>query len=441
MAGTTIFGKPTRRTRGGRVAVTTFALVTGGVVAVAPTQLASAEPEPVAQCQGQPVTIAATADGQTLEGTAGADVIDTAGFASVTVHGNDGDDLICVRNAAGARVDGGAGNDTIVDEYANPADDDADPTQSEPVQFVPETHDGTVLIGGPGDDTLTGTADTVVSYAAETTGVTIDLVAGKVTQGSGTDTVSGISRFVGTSYADTFVGGPGDDYFVGGPGTSPDGKRARDKISTGAGNDNVTAQFARVDLGDGDDHAWVHAGRTEGGAGNDHITVHQRGTVLGGPGDDVIVGVSDRSDVIGAGKFWLNGGEGDDRITPAVAFDAVGNLACAKGCTKSAVRGNAGTDWIIFEDAPAMRVNLRATKFRSANPWGRVTGVENIKGSAFDDRLLGNGAPNRIEAGPGRDLMRGRGGADVLLGGKGRDVAYGGPRKDVCRSVAVAYSC
>lgn len=420
---------------GGRVATVAFAIVAGGVVAAVPLQTATAEPT-AAECQGQPVTIAATAAGQTLEGTSGADVIDTAGFASVTVHGNDGDDLICVRNAAGARAEGGAGNDTIVDEYANPADDAAGPAR-----FLPETHDGSVLVGGPGNDTLKGTADTLVTYAGDTTGVTIDVVAGAVTQGAETDTITGISRFVGTSYADSFVGGPEDDYFVGGPGVRADGGVAHDKVASGAGNDNITAQLATVDLGDGDDVAWVHGGRIDGGAGNDRITINRRGTVLGGPGDDVITGISDTTDTIGGGKFWLNGGDGNDTITPAVAVDANGRTVCAKGCTTTSVRGDAGTDWIAFDDAPAVKIDLRTGVFRTSNPWGRVAGVENVRGSAFGDQIFGNGAANRIEAGAGPDVMRGRGGNDVLYGGPGRDVAYGGPRNDECRSVAVAYSC
>ncbi|AFY65136.1 Calx-beta domain-containing protein [Geitlerinema sp. PCC 7407] len=50
-----------------------------------------------------------------------------------------------------------------------------------------------------------------------------------------------------------------------------------------------------------------------------------------------------------------------------------------------------------------------------------LTGVENLVGTAYGDRLLGNASSNRIEGGAGNDWIDGRGGLDTLLGGSGAD--------------------
>ncbi len=57
--------------------------------------------------------------------------------------------------------------------------------------------------------------------------------------------------------------------------------------------------------------------------------------------------------------------------------------------------------------------------------------IENLTGSAFDDRLAGNDGSNTLEGGDGSDVLEGRGGADVLIGGTGADVMIGGTGNDV----------
>jgi Ca2+-binding RTX toxin-like protein len=65
--------------------------------------------------------------------------------------------------------------------------------------------------------------------------------------------------------------------------------------------------------------------------------------------------------------------------------------------------------------------------------------VENVNGSPFDDRIVGNLRPNILLGSGGKDVIDGRGGADrvtagagndVLTGGKGRDRLLGGPGSD-----------
>ncbi|ODR92733.1 GDSL-type esterase/lipase family protein [Sinorhizobium alkalisoli] len=57
--------------------------------------------------------------------------------------------------------------------------------------------------------------------------------------------------------------------------------------------------------------------------------------------------------------------------------------------------------------------------------------IENLIGSAFDDRLAGTDGANTLEGGDGNDVLEGRGGADVLIGGTGADLMIGGAGNDV----------
>ncbi|QFI69323.1 GDSL-type esterase/lipase family protein [Sinorhizobium alkalisoli] len=57
--------------------------------------------------------------------------------------------------------------------------------------------------------------------------------------------------------------------------------------------------------------------------------------------------------------------------------------------------------------------------------------IENLIGSAFDDRLAGTDGANTLEGRDGNDVLEGRGGADVLIGGTGADVMIGGAGNDV----------
>ncbi|KMK52367.1 hypothetical protein RO21_01285 [[Actinobacillus] muris] len=62
---------------------------------------------------------------------------------------------------------------------------------------------------------------------------------------------------------------------------------------------------------------------------------------------------------------------------------------------------------------------------------GYGTQIENLVGSAFDDKLTGNNADNNILGGEGNDIIKGGLGNDYLDGGKGADEMYGGEGDDI----------
>jgi hypothetical protein len=47
--------------------------------------------------------------------------------------------------------------------------------------------------------------------------------------------------------------------------------------------------------------------------------------------------------------------------------------------------------------------------------------IENVVGSAFDDKLTGSSLANRLDGGAGADMLNGRAGDDTLIGGAGDD--------------------
>ena len=61
----------------------------------------------------------------------------------------------------------------------------------------------------------------------------------------------------------------------------------------------------------------------------------------------------------------------------------------------------------------------------------QLNGIENIRGSEFDDVIKGDGGDNRIVGGDGADDLFGDSGDDTILGGMGADAIDGGKGTDV----------
>ena len=99
---------------------------------------------------------------------------------------------------------------------------------------------------------------------------------------------------------------------------------------------------------------------------------------------------------------------------------------------------NGGIDTIDLRTVAAdQRIDLRAETAGATAPTrvsdvnglkgnlfiGPGTVIENARGGAGDDVIVGNGADNTLRGGGGGDSLRGRGGDDLLIGGPGNDTA------------------
>jgi len=276
-----------------------------------------------------------------IEGTPGNDTLSGTGGDDV-IHGFDGRDVISA----------GAGNDVIYGDNGNDAltagagDDRLFGGAGNDQMWGNEGND--TFDGGAGADIFSGGAGVdAVRYDTSPAGVTIDLALNTADGGDASgDTFNSIESIVGSRFNDTMTGDAGANTLIGGGGT--------DNLSGGDGDDTL-----------------------DGGEGHDFLT--------GGAGNDVLHGGADNDQLWGnAGNDTLDGGAGADVLS-----------------------GGAGIDTADYSgSATAVTVDLAAGTGHGGDAEGdSLNSIENVIGSAFDDRLVAGTAGNRLTGGDGADTF------------------------------------
>jgi Ca2+-binding RTX toxin-like protein len=140
-----------------------------------------------------------------------------------------------------------------------------------------------------------------------------------------------------------------------------------------------------------------------GGAGTGGPTVGHRMVILGGAGDDDLIGGSTSYDsVLGeAGDDWIDGGDG--------GRDSVG----------------------YYDDAGPVTVDMANGTATRADGDDTFTNIESASGSTYGDTLLGSSESNVLRGLAGADTIDGAGGDDILWGDQGVDTMDGGSENDV----------
>lgn len=434
------------------------ALVVGGVAGVAPAGAA------VRYCQGQQVTIVASASDTTITGTEGPDVIDGIGRLRLTINGLGGDDVICTGPGYQVVVHGGEGDDSLESEIVGgsgeqtrllgEAGDDvlriaADPMDKDGSDGNPVILDGGEgddqfavgagghrgeLVPGPGDDDVVSAGDATISYARAAE-VHID-VPGGVVDGEGHDTFTGVNRFIGSPGSDTFIGSDGDDTFFQAYDQGAD--LGTDVLTGGGGDDLLSAERGTIDGGAGDDVLRVGDGTVTGGPGADWIEIGDSGTARGGSGSDNLRVTRRKAGSEGALQVF--GDAGNDVVNLRFLRSDWTTTCRAAGSCRTAIDAGTGRDLLTFELWAAIQVDLRSGRATYQSARIGVQGIEDVVGTRYADTLLGDSRPNRLSGRDGNDVLRGRAGADVLAGGSGRDRVDGGPGADRC-SGEVRRSC
>jgi uncharacterized protein (TIGR01370 family) len=121
-----------------------------------------------------------------------------------------------------------------------------------------------------------------------------------------------------------------------------------------------------------------------------------------------------------AGADTLRGGDGPNQI------DGLGgNDLLIGGRGADALTGGSGTDTVSYEDNwGAVFVNLlTGAGSGNAAQGDTFSGIENVRGSIYNDLLAGDGAVNQLDGDAGNDILVGGVSADVLIGGSGSDTA------------------
>jgi Ca2+-binding RTX toxin-like protein len=275
------------------------------------------------------------------------------------------------------------------------------------------------LDGGPGTDTA--------DYSAAPLGVTVDLsIDGpQNTGGAGTDTLEELENLTGGAARDRLTGGAGANVLIAGAGNdvlraSPGG----DTIDGGSGADTVdySARRSRVTINltagsatsSGTEDVLVAIENAAGGAGDDLLTGDTNANVLdGGSGNDRLRGLG--------GDDILRGGRGADVLT---GFTGADDLDGGAGADTADYSGFFSANLLV-----GVVVDLHRGE-ATGDGADSLVQVENVKGSEFDDRIVGNQRSNVLVAGGGKDVIDGRGGADRMTAGAGNDVLIGGKARD-----------
>lgn len=330
---------------------------------------------------------------------------------------------------------------------------------------------GAAIVGTTGNDVLVATfrAETIdaaagadkVSYATSTAGVSVNLATGAVSGGFAQgDTLTGIEGVVGSAYDDTLTGSANADTLQGGGGSDTiDGGAGDDTIEGGSGGDildgglgvdtlsyllsdnganplagvtvNLTTGLASggdaagdsIVLGSFENLTGTRLDDTLTGDGGANVITGKDGsdTIYGLAGNDTLYGALG-NDVLygGDGNDLIDGSDGDDTLYGEAGTDTItagiGNDTIhATTVGEDTIDGGAGTDTVSFAGA-ALGQAIDLTSAAS-----KISNVENIIGSVFNDQFYGTSAANVIDGGSGNDVIQGMGGADTLTGGAGTD--------------------
>ncbi len=224
-----------------------------------------------------------------------------------------------------------------------------------------------VIAGLGGGDTIDGGAgNDTVSFASDTAGVTVSLLANTAAGGQAAgDTLVSIENLTGGSGDDWFEGTNGANVFIGGANTA-----AGDTVSYANAGGGVDVSLA------------ITKAQATGGGGTDTLSGIEN--LIGSAFDDVLGANSSVNHLDGGG----NGAGGDTVSYAASKIGVTVDLTVQNGVTAQTSTGDASGDVL--------------------------QGFENVIGSGKSDILIGTNGDNVIEGGAGADVLHGNGGSDTV---------------------------
>jgi Ca2+-binding RTX toxin-like protein len=152
-------------------------------------------------------------------------------------------------------------------------------------------------------------------------------------------------------------------------------------------------------------------------------TIINRGTIEGGIALGVKSDLYDGRGGVVTGPVYM--GHGND-----TAYGGAGDETFITENGTNFLDAGGGTDTLIVV-APST-VDLRVTERQQTSEasWDIIRNVENLSGSIFSDRFIGNIAANTLTGNDGNDTLDGYDGNDLLSGGAGNDLIVGGAGSD-----------
>jgi Ca2+-binding RTX toxin-like protein len=220
------------------------------------------------------------------------------------------------------------------------------------------------------------------------------------------------------SVIENAIGGSGDDTLI--------GNDVNNQLTGNAGNDIIYGHGGNDVLngGMGDDTML-------GGSGNDTYFVNSTGDMLYETTSSVSSVDAGGIDTVISSVSWTLGDYFENlRLNTSAAANGIGNAlnnTIFAGAGNNVLNGGAGTDMLSYYYSSAgVSVNLASTSAQATGGSGSDTilNFENLAGTNFNDRLLGNAADNVLYAYNGNDILSGGAGNDTMLGGAGNDTYY-----------------
>jgi VCBS repeat-containing protein len=339
----------------------------------------------------------------------------TGGAQQIVVRDTDSggltfDKTLTINVTAGATIVGDNNNNTLV----GTAGDD----------LIQALGGNDKLQGMAGNDTLDGGQgfDRAI-YTDATSGITVNLAAGTVTGGSGSDTLINVESIVGSDFADTIntAGFTGDSGIAGNPlglneieGRGGDDIITSDVNSQGAPETRISyvsaAAAVTVDLLAGTAHGTAAGDLAQ--VGNDTLLGSGFSTVIGSGFNDSLLGSNN-----GAGTVEIfDGRAGDDTLNGRGGFDRADyNLDPA---TTSGITVNMAAGTVVGD-----RQGLGDTTIGSDT----LISIESVRGTNFADSYNAAGF-NGGGVNPGSNgtfnEFNGMGGNDTIVGNNNTRLAF-----------------
>ena len=275
-----------------------------------------------------------------------------------------------------------------------------------------------MIKGGGGDDKIYGGPNPADADKESDAGLTnADTLMGQggndmIFGGVGNDTLhggDGNDMLNGGAGNDTFWGGHGSDMiYADAADRMIYGNRPDDETTTGDGNDESVEMMGDVDtvsfakLEDGITRTLGSDGTGAADATDgSNVLIMGIENIIGTQGDDTLTGDANPNVIEGGeGGDTMDGLGGEDTLSYEGSDDWVRITLQAQGTAATASRGHASGD--------------------------TATNFENVRGSAFDDDLTGNGDANKLWGLGGDDTIEGGDGNDTIEGGAGADDMDGG---------------
>jgi Ca2+-binding RTX toxin-like protein len=206
------------------------------------------------------------------------------------------------------------------------------------------------------------------------------------------------------------------DIILGAPEADPGGKVDAGEAYVVFGGPALFAPSTLIIGGPGDDHlvGSDRADEIRGRAGDDVLLgLGGIDVLLGGAGNDLLDG--------GAARDALSGSNGDDRLIGGGGDDTI-----VGGYGRDTLDGGDGNDRLLGQGNADRLVGGNGADWLQGG-----AGNDGLIGGTGDDTVRGDGGGDRLRGGAGNDVLFGGGGNDDLGGGDGADRLEAGAGNDV----------